>query len=281
MTIREVEAQTGLTRSNIRFYEKENLIAPLRNERNGYRDYSEADVENIKKIAYLRTLEISIEDIRVIMSGKISLTEVIQRQTMSIQERMEELNKAKIMCERMLKAGEISYDELQVDQYVTDLPGYWAENKPVLKLDSVGFLYLWGGLAVWVIITLLCLIIGIVSYAKLPDEIPVQWSGKMAVSFAERKFIFAYPAGCIIVRIFLRPVIYGRLLRNILFREMIAEYLSNCLCFVALSVELFSVLFVHGLAKSVTVVLVTDAVVLLGVLAAAMIKILRKQNLFL
>ena len=58
MTIKEVEERTGLTRSNIRFYEKEKLIEPSRNDKNGYRDYSEKDVENIKKIAYLRTLEI-------------------------------------------------------------------------------------------------------------------------------------------------------------------------------------------------------------------------------
>ena len=278
MTIREVEEQTGLTRSNIRFYEKENLIAPLRNERNGYRDYSETDIENIKKIAYLRTLEISIEDIRGIISGKVSLTEVIQRQTTSIQEKIEGLSKAKIMCERMLADGEIRYDELQVDQYVTDLPVYWKENKAVFKLDSVGFLYLWGGLAVWVTITLLCLIIGIASYAKLPDEIPVQWSRGVAVSFAERKFIFAYPAGCIIIRIFLRPVIYGRLLRNIPFRETMTEYFSNSLCFVVLSVELFSILFVYGLVKNVTVVLLVDSTVFLGMLVAAEIKISRRQT---
>lgn len=67
MTIKEVEERTGLARSNIRFYEKEKLIEPSRNEKNGYRDYSEQDIENIKKIAYLRTLEISIEDIRYVM----------------------------------------------------------------------------------------------------------------------------------------------------------------------------------------------------------------------
>ena len=64
MTIKDVEERTGLSRSNIRFYEKEKLIEPSRNESNGYRDYSKNDVENIKKIAYLRTLGISIEDIR-------------------------------------------------------------------------------------------------------------------------------------------------------------------------------------------------------------------------
>ena len=41
MTIKDVEERTGLSRSNIRFYEKEKLIEPSRNENNGYRDYSE------------------------------------------------------------------------------------------------------------------------------------------------------------------------------------------------------------------------------------------------
>ena len=36
MTIKDVEERTGLSRSNIRFYEKEKLIEPSRNESNGY-----------------------------------------------------------------------------------------------------------------------------------------------------------------------------------------------------------------------------------------------------
>lgn len=78
MTIKEVEEQTGLTRSNIRFYEKEKLIEPSRNDKNGYRDYSEKDVDSIKKIAYLRTLEISIEDIRNIIFDKVPLADIIK-----------------------------------------------------------------------------------------------------------------------------------------------------------------------------------------------------------
>ena len=57
MTIKEVEELTGLSRSNVRFYEKERLIFPSRNERNGYRDYSESDVENIKRLRILELLE--------------------------------------------------------------------------------------------------------------------------------------------------------------------------------------------------------------------------------
>lgn len=97
MTIKEVEELTGLSRSNVRFYEKERLIFPSRNEKNGYRDYSESDVENIKKIAYLRTLGISIEDIRNIIEEKESLHKVIQNQREILKKQLSDLDRAKIL----------------------------------------------------------------------------------------------------------------------------------------------------------------------------------------
>lgn len=266
MTIKEVEKQTGLARSNIRFYEKEKLIEPSRNDKNGYRDYSEKDIENIKKIAYLRTLGISIEDIRCIISEKVPLIEIIEKQTATIQTQIEGLNKAKAMCEKMLETGNISFDELQIEKYVTDSETYWNDNKTVLKLDSVSFLHIWGSLITWTIITSLCFIVGILSYANLPVEIPVQWDNGIAVSLMDKKFIFVYPAACIIIRILLRPVIYVKLLRNYLHGELISEYLSNYLCFLTLSVEVFSILFVYGLVKSVVTVLFIDNAVLIGIL---------------
>lgn len=55
MTIKEVEQITGLARSNIRFYEKENLISPARNTNNGYREYSGKDVETIRNCQSWKT----------------------------------------------------------------------------------------------------------------------------------------------------------------------------------------------------------------------------------
>ena len=182
MTIKEVEERTGLSRSTIRFYEKEHLIEPLRNDKNGYRDYSETDVERIKKIAYLRTLEISVEDIQHILSGKKSFMEMIEKQTITLQEQIKGLNKAKDACEKILADGICSFDELQIEKYVTDLPVYWDQHKSVFKPDSVHFLYLWGSRIIWIIITSLCLIAGILSYGKLPSEIPIQWDHGTAVS---------------------------------------------------------------------------------------------------
>ena len=172
MTIKDVEKRTGLSRSNIRFYEKEKLIEPSRNESNGYRDYSENDVENIKKIAYLRTLGISIQDIRSIISEKVTLQETLEKQNEVLKNQIIDLNKAKLICEKMLDEENISYEKLQVEQYVADLHDYWKDNQTVFKLDSVSFLYIWGSMLTWTTITALCLIIGVLSYSKLPAEIP-------------------------------------------------------------------------------------------------------------
>lgn len=47
LQIKEVEARVGVTRKNIRFYEKEGLLAPRRQAGNGYRDYTEEEVARL------------------------------------------------------------------------------------------------------------------------------------------------------------------------------------------------------------------------------------------
>ncbi|OAD89222.1 transcriptional regulator, MerR family [Clostridiales bacterium KLE1615] len=272
MTIKDVEERTGLSRSNIRFYEKEKLIEPSRNESNGYRDYSENDVENIKKIAYLRTLGISIEDIRSIISEKVTLQEMLEKQKEVLKNQITDLNKAKLMCEKMLDEESISYEKLQVEQYVTDLHDYWKDNRTVFKLDSVSFLYIWGSMLTWTMLTSLCLIIGALSYSKLPTEIPVQWSKGVATSLVNKNWIFICPVICIIIRYLLKPFIYAKLQMNNYYGEIITEYLTNYMCFIVLSVEIFSILFTFGVVKSVVVLLFVDTAIFIGLLVVGMVK---------
>ena len=272
MTIKDVEERTGLSRSNIRFYEKEKLIEPSRNESNGYRDYSENDVENIKKIAYLRTLGISIEDIRSIISEKVTLQEMIEKQKEVLKNQITDLNKAKLMCEKMLDEESISYEKLQVEQYVTDLHDYWKDNRTVFKLDSVSFLYIWGSMLTGTMLTSLCLIIGALSYSKLPTEIPVQWSKGVATSLVNKNWIFICPVICIIIRYLLKPFIYAKLQMNNYYGEIITEYLTNYMCFIVLSVEIFSILFTFGVVKSVVVLLFVDTAIFIGLLVVGLVK---------
>lgn len=278
MTIKEVEERTGLPRSNVRFYEKEKLIEPSRNERNGYRDYSENDVENIKKIAYLRTLGISVEEIRSILSEKVTLREILERQKEALSDQMMDLNRARLLCEKMLDEENVSYEKLQVEQYVMELDDYWNNYPAVFKLDSVSFLYLWGSMLIWTILTGLCLIIGVLSYSKLPTEIPVQWSNGVATSLVNKNWMFICPVVCIVIRYLLKPFIYVKLQMNNYCGEMVTEYLTNYMCFLVLSIEIFSILFTFGVVKSIVLLLFVNTVVFIGLLIVGLTKTNLRAN---
>ena len=58
MNIGQLEAALGMTRANIRFYEKEGLLSPTRSE-NGYRDYTGSDLDTLRRIKLLRQLQFS------------------------------------------------------------------------------------------------------------------------------------------------------------------------------------------------------------------------------
>ena len=66
MKINEVEKLLNVPMATIRFYEKEGLLVPQRNE-NSYREYSEDDVQVLKKIIVLRKAGISVDAIKRIL----------------------------------------------------------------------------------------------------------------------------------------------------------------------------------------------------------------------
>lgn len=278
MTIKEVERITGLTRSNIRFYEKEKLINPERNASNGYREYSEEDINTIKKVAYLRTLGISVEDIRRISSKEADLYDVVRAQRQILDQKLSELENAKILCEKMLSSNEkIDYENLDIEQYVTDVKDYWSKNDNILKLDSVKFFYMWGGNITWGILTILSLLVAVFSIGNLPTQIPIQWSGDTVSSFVNKQFILVFPLACVIIRLVLRPFIWRWLKIRIIDSESVTDYITNYLCFTALSVEIFIILYVEDIVKHVTVILFIDTFVLIGLLLMAMYRINKRS----
>lgn len=265
MTIREAEEQTGLSRSNIRFYEKEELINPNRLS-NGYRDYSEEDVNHIKKIAYLRTLGISVDDIRAIINGKESLHVVLKGQTELLNTQISELESARYLCRQMLGNDELSYESLNVDDYVERLPEYWNRNRKIIQIDAVGFMSLWGGTITWFAIAACSLILAVISLFVLPTQIPIQWNDSKVTSEANKFFIFAYPAVCMLIRMLLRPIISNWLYRHFLLaNEIFTDYVVNALCFVFLSLEIFAILYTMEIMRNVLVILAVDGIVFLGV----------------
>ena len=66
----------GISRANIRFYEKQGLLSPARKD-NNYRDYDDDDVKLLKKIIVLRKLGVGLEEICGLENGEKQLDNVL------------------------------------------------------------------------------------------------------------------------------------------------------------------------------------------------------------
>ena len=111
MTVKELEQALGMSRANIRFYEKEGLLSPLRLE-NGYRDYTPDDLETLRKIKLLRQLQVPVEDIRALQQGGKELTALLAAQEEDLRRRASDLEAARTLCRRM-EADQVSYRDLE------------------------------------------------------------------------------------------------------------------------------------------------------------------------
>lgn len=117
--IQEIEIHSGLDRATIRYYESEKLICPVRGE-NGYRDYSEDDLETIHKIKLLRQMDIPIETIRSLQQGTGDLQSVLYKQSLVLSNRVNKAERALNICKLMQTSGE-SYQTMDAKAYLETL----------------------------------------------------------------------------------------------------------------------------------------------------------------
>ena len=120
MKINEVEAAVGVTKKNIRFYEEEGLVTPSREPGNGYRSYSQADVERLRRIKLLRKLDVPLAEIREMLEGRKTLAEGMGQQLERLNARRKDLDEAIGFCTVLEKASG-NLEELDVEQTLARL----------------------------------------------------------------------------------------------------------------------------------------------------------------
>ena len=116
MKIGEVANETGLSISNIRFYEKKGLLAPARKEESGYRDYTAEDVSRLKTILLYRKMGLPIETIYLVFQGSITLAIALERQTEELQKQKEEIAASLELCKKVL--NDTNSERINVDTYL-------------------------------------------------------------------------------------------------------------------------------------------------------------------
>ena len=101
MNVQDVEKELNITRANIHFYEREGLLSPTRKE-NGYRDYTDEDIAQLKKIIIFRKLGLPVADIKGILNGTIQLQDTIKSNITNLEKTLDDLSGSIDVCDEII-----------------------------------------------------------------------------------------------------------------------------------------------------------------------------------
>jgi len=121
MRINEVEQAVGITKKNIRFYEQEGLLTPSRNLSNGYRDYSQADIDTLRQIKLLRKLDVPLEEIRRIQIGSLTLDDCLERHLIVLARKAKNLEDAQGFCRHLLSENIATLQKLPAEKLLLEM----------------------------------------------------------------------------------------------------------------------------------------------------------------
>ena len=78
MTTHEVEEMLGITKQTLIYYEKEGFITPQRDS-NNYRNYLKKELDILELVLLLRSMEISIDEIKLILNNQLSIRDALKK----------------------------------------------------------------------------------------------------------------------------------------------------------------------------------------------------------
>ena len=152
----EIQIKTGLTRKAIEYYEDKGLINPHRLE-NGYKDYTEKDLDILVKVSILRKLGVSLSEIKqCVLYNSSTLSSVLRMKEhqLEVDERRKNILELIVKGEKqelideyiaMIETEESIYNRLE-----RVFPGYFGQlffaaylpflNEPLTKDGEEAFI---------------------------------------------------------------------------------------------------------------------------------------------
>ena len=134
MRTKQLEEMLGITKEALRYYEKEGLIKPERDE-NNYRNYLQSDIDVLKLILMLRSMEISIDEIKLILNNELPIREALKTKEDYIEKskiKFENIDK-KIKDYVKRKKVKISFDNRELKEWGNYKTLYFNEDKIVFN----------------------------------------------------------------------------------------------------------------------------------------------------
>jgi DNA-binding transcriptional MerR regulator len=136
MEIRELSKLTNVSAKTIRYYEEVKLLPSPNRKPNGYRDYTESDVDRLKLVAGARRLDFSLAEIKEILDLRDRgiapcnvLLELLDRKAKEISQRIIELKQMQEDLQQLYSLGAIfPTDDVEGKNCVCHLVKIHAES---------------------------------------------------------------------------------------------------------------------------------------------------------
>lgn len=178
MKINQVESLAGITKKNIRFYEEQGLLSPRRNSENGYREYSDGDVQILRRIKLLRKLGIPIEEIRQMFAGVHTVGDGMRRHLVSLEREQRNLEQSISLCQQ-LQSMDSPVSELDTDGILARMEemergGTSFQNK---HTEDVRVRYVAPVIVTVIMVALMVVLSALLlwAYQVSPEEAPPIW----------------------------------------------------------------------------------------------------------
>ena len=102
-TVKEMSELSGVTVKTLHHYHKLGLLIPARIADNGYRYYSENEVNRLQEILFYRNLDFSLKEIRSLLENNRSRLEILEEQRNMLQVKKQKLD---IILDTLIKSIE-------------------------------------------------------------------------------------------------------------------------------------------------------------------------------
>ena len=135
MRIQTLSQKTGISKRNIHYYIKENLLTPKADDGNGYYAFSDADYQRLLIIKHLRGMGLSISTIKALLNNPASAEYYFRMQIGFIEQQISELSSNSQNLQLILK-------ELPVNPNYSDLSALltkeelYSNTSPPLQYDG-------------------------------------------------------------------------------------------------------------------------------------------------
>lgn len=139
MLLKETIKVTGLSKKAIQYYENKGLVAQKK-LKNGYHDYDEACILQLKKIKHMRALHMSMVQIQMILQGKAEPCNVYGEQLKEVERSITLLLQQNSSLEELIKGSDLMEIDVQVVKafvYTTHIPALMVIIEVLLGMIGI------------------------------------------------------------------------------------------------------------------------------------------------